>query len=82
MNYTVIRTIQKTYFYKSETIDVYGIDRTCNVGIYSGDKDIIYCISIGPDLHQNAKCPVIRERNFILIPFFVEEFGPSKTSHL
>ncbi len=49
--------------------DISGINRKylSNVVVYSGDKDTICCIFIGPDLHANTKFPVIVKKNFTLI---------------
>ncbi len=64
------------------TIDVSGINEKFNIGIYCGAKDNFFCIFIGPDLHSHTKFPVIREKNFTVIPFLLEEFGSSTISHL
>ena len=63
-------------------IDVSGINEKFNIGIYYGTNDNFFCIFIGPDLHSYPKFPVVRENNFSLIPFILEEFGSSTTLHL
>ncbi len=63
-------------------IDVSGINEKFNIGIYYGTEDNFFCIFIGPDFHSYTKFPVIRKNNFTLIPFVLEEFCSSTTSHL
>ncbi len=45
-------------------------------------KGTFFCIFIGPHLHSFTNFPVIREKNFTLIPYLLEEFGSSKISLL
>ncbi len=64
------------------TLDVSGINEKFDIDIYYGVKDNFFCFFIGPDLHSYAKFPVIREKNFTLIPCLLEEFGSSTISQL
>ena len=66
----------------AHVLDVSGINEKFNIDIYYGAKDNFFCFSIGPDLHSYAKFPVIRKKNFTLIPFLLEEFGSSTISQL
>ena len=63
-------------------IDVSGIKEKFNIGIYCGAKDNFFCIFIGSDLHSYTKFPVVRVKDFTLIPFLQEEFGSYTISHL
>ena len=64
---------------KTFIVDISGINEKFNIGIYYGAKDNFFCIFIGPEY---TKFPVIRENNFTLIAFLVEEFGSSTISYL